>query len=50
MKRSEMDQTHIEVLHDIHFTNILPQGANTDTMATIAYQILHNDIRAIRFE
>lgn len=42
--------TYQNVLDDIHLSNILTQGSNADPMRSIAMQILHQNLSAIRLE
>lgn len=42
--------TYVNILHDIDLTEILSQTTDTNTVTTIAPQVLDNDISAIRLE
>ena len=43
-------ETYVDVLDNVDLTNILAQAANTDTVATIADKVLHNDVGTIGLE
>lgn len=43
-------ETDIYILDDIHFTNILAQRTNTDSVTPTADKVLDNDIRAVRLK
>ena len=44
------DVVHVNVLDNINFAGILAQRTNTNTMATVADQVLNNDVGAVRLE
>ena len=44
------DVVHVDVLNDIHFAGVLAQRTNTNTVATVANQVLNNDVGAVGLE
>jgi hypothetical protein len=42
--------TYVDVLHDVHLADILTQTTNADSVASVADQVLHDDIGAVWFE
>jgi len=44
------DVVHVNVLDDINFAGVLAQRTNADTVATVANQVLNNDVGAVRLE
>ena len=43
-------KTYIDVLYDVDFTGILSQATNTDAVAAVADNVLHEDVGAVRLE
>jgi len=44
------DVVHIDVLDDINFAGVLAQRTNTNTVATVANEVLNNDVGAVGLE
>lgn len=42
--------TYVDVLHDVHLADILTQTADTNSVAPVADQVLHDDIGTVWFE